>query len=277
MLMRTVRVVLAMCVSGMVLATAAHANDAGVTWTSQVSAADNSWQSVIWGGTTGQEKFVAVSSDGSNRVMTSPDGITWTSQTSATNYSWRSVTWGNGLFVAVSNTGGTVDRVMTSPDGITWTSRTSAADDSWQSVTYGNGLFVAVSSMGGAGERVMTSPDGITWTARTSPGNNVWQSVTYGNGLFVAVSRTGSGNRVMTSGNGFSYDPVNLPAPLVQQLGRPASGTCESVAPESLNWSGVASGGWSESWAEWVNNGKGGAVCTRTLVYSAAQSRWIVG
>ena len=30
--------------------------------------------------------------------------------------------------------------------------------------------------------------------------DNEWTSITYGDGLFVAVSRTGTGNRVMTSG-----------------------------------------------------------------------------
>lgn len=67
------------------------------------------------------------------------------------------------------------------------------------------------------------------------------------------------------------------PAPVLQQFGRPASGTCDGLAPESLNWSGVESGGWGESWAEWMNGGNGGAVCTRTLVYSTAQSKWVVG
>jgi len=51
----------------------------GITWTSRTSAADNSWQSVTYG----NGLFVAVSYDGTNRVMTSPDGITWTSRKSA--------------------------------------------------------------------------------------------------------------------------------------------------------------------------------------------------
>lgn len=72
-----------------------------------------------------------------------------------------------------------------------------------------------------------------------------------------------------------SQSPVE-PAPVVQQFGRPASGTCASAASESLNWSGVASGGWGDSWAQWMNGGNGGAVCTRTLTYSTAQSRWVV-
>jgi hypothetical protein len=66
------------------------------------------------------------------------------------------------------------------------------------------------------------------------------------------------------------------PEPVLQQFGKTAAGTCLETAPESLNWAGVSSDGWGESWAQWVNGGNGGAVCTRTLIYSTAQSRWIV-
>jgi hypothetical protein len=142
----------------------------GINWTSRSSAADNEWRSVTYG----NGLFVAVSSNGTNRVMTSPDGITWTSRSAAVSNPWQSVTYGNGLFVAVSSTG-SGNRVMTSPDGITWTSRTSAADKIWTSVTYGNGLFVAVANDG----YVMTSPDGTTWTSRTSAAAGYqWSSVT---------------------------------------------------------------------------------------------------
>ena len=71
--------------------------------------------------------------------------------------------------------------------------------------------------------------------------------------------------------------PSDGPPPEIQQFGKPASGTCNAAAPTTLNWSGVASGGWSESWSPWMNNGNGGAVCTRTLTYSSSQSKWIVG
>jgi hypothetical protein len=145
---------------------------------------------------------VAVSVDGTNRVMTSPDGITWTARTATQANSWYSVTYGNGLFVAVSYDG--TNRVMTSPDGITWTARTAAEANAWSSVTYGNGLFVAVSSDGT--NRVMTSPDGVTWTARIAANPSEWESVTYGNGLFVAVaSYANSGNLVMTSPDGITW------------------------------------------------------------------------
>ncbi|MGY5352231.1 MBG domain-containing protein [Wenyingzhuangia sp. IMCC45533] len=168
------------------------------TWTAQTAAENNQWRSVTYG----NGLFVAVSSDGTNQVMTSPDGITWTPRTAAENNEWGSVTYGNGLFVVVSSTG--TNRVMTSPDGITWTARTAAENNQWVSVTYGNGLFVAVSFNGT--NQVMTSPDGITWTSRTAAENNTWFSITYGNGLFVAVSFDGI-NRVMTSPDGITWTP----------------------------------------------------------------------
>jgi hypothetical protein len=161
-----------------------------VTWTARTASEANSWQSVTYGNGV----FVAVASDGTNRVMTSTDGVTWTARTAASAYQWVSVTYGNGLFVAVEPTG--QNRVMTSPDGVTWTRRNGPGVIGWNSVTYGNGVFVAVGP--NTANRVMTSPDGVTWTARTAAQSNTWNSVTYGNGVFVAVSSDGT-NRVMTS------------------------------------------------------------------------------
>jgi hypothetical protein len=166
----------------------------GITWTAQVSAADNAWGCVCWG----NGLFVAVAYTGTgNRVMTSPDGITWTTRVSAADNAWRFVTYGNGLFVAVAFTG-TGNRVMTSPDGITWTTRVSAADNAWVCVCWGNGLFVAVAS-DGTSNGVMTSPDGITWTARTPATVKLWVGVAYSPtlGLFASVASESSG--VMTS------------------------------------------------------------------------------
>jgi DNA-binding beta-propeller fold protein YncE len=166
------------------------------SWTAQSPTAANFWLSVAYG----NGLFVAISYDGSNRVMTSPDGVTWTARTAAAASGWWSVTYGNGLFVAVAYDGSY--QVMTSPDGVTWTARTAAAASGWISVTYGNGLFVAVTNRGT--DRVMTSPDGVTWTAQSAAEQNDWYSVTYGNGLFVATATAGS-NRVMTSPDGVTW------------------------------------------------------------------------
>ncbi|MDZ7744295.1 MAG: hypothetical protein U5K77_00835 [Candidatus Saccharibacteria bacterium] len=168
----------------------------GETWTTHASTEVNFWNSVTYGNGI----YVAVSSDGTNRVMTSPDGETWTAHAAAEQNFWRSVTYGNDQFVAVANSG--TNRVMTSPDGETWTAQTAAEQNSWQSVTYGNNQFVAVSYDGT--NRVMTSLDGETWTAQTAAEANSWRSVTYANNQFVAVAANGT-NRVMTSPDGETW------------------------------------------------------------------------
>lgn len=50
-----------------------------------------------------------------------------------------------------------------------------------------------------------------------------------------------------------------------QQVGVPASDNCADVSPTVGHWSGFPIGGWSKSWAAWINNGRGGAVCTREI------------
>lgn len=65
------------------------------------------------------------------------------------------------------------------------------------------------------------------------------------------------------------------PPPVLQQLPAPDSGSCD-LAVTTYDWGGSSSGGWTKSWAQWANDGTGGAVCTRTLVYSSALRHWIV-
>jgi len=81
---------------------------------------------------------------------------------------------------------------------------------------------------------------------------------------------------VSTPSSSSSSVPATGPAPVLQQIGKPAIGTCDEAQAEGHNLAGVSSGGWAVSWAQWMNNGNGGAVCTRTLVYSTAQSKWAV-
>lgn len=214
----------------------------GVTWTARTSPADYFWRAVAWGG--GQ--FVATANNGTgNQVMTSPDGINWTLRSTPVLHQWANVRYGNGTWVAVSADGidttnqvmtstdgitwtahdssvvcdffgleygkgifiasGT-DCLMTSPDGINWTTRTvpSGSSHQWHAIKYGDGLFVSVSKTGN--ERAMYSYDGITWTAVETPNLNAYHDVTFGNGMFVASANSGTGNRIMTSGNMRNYD-----------------------------------------------------------------------
>ena len=59
----------------------------------------------------------------------------------------------------------------------------------------------------------------------------------------------------------------STPQPIVglQQVGVPASGDCADVPASVGHDQGFPIGGWSKSWANWINNGTGGPVCTRTV------------
>lgn len=147
----------------------------------------------------GNGVFVATRTDG---VHYSNDGITWNA-TNPVGFVGGKIVFGNGLFVNVSNSGGS-GRVFTSPDGFIWTSRTAASNDTWSAITFGNGLFVAVASSYTAGGGIMTSPDGITWTLRVGVGGGGFTGVTYGAGTYVAT-KTGSPGTMVISYDGFSW------------------------------------------------------------------------
>ena len=81
-------------------------------------------------------------------------------------------------------------------------------------------------------------------------------------------SSSGGGGGSGGSSNSSSTSAGNSgPTSILQQFAKPATGTCDAAQPEGLNWAGVASGGWGESWAQWANGGRGGTVCTRMLEY----------
>ena len=105
----------------------------------------------------------------------------------------------------------------------------------------------------------LTGAASVVFYAYTAPGTYKYLAV---NALLV----TGSSGPISGS----------TPPPVLQQFGKPSRLTCDEAASTNLNWGGSSSGGWGESWAQWMNDGAGGDVCTRTLAYSNAQGRWIV-
>ena len=158
--------------------------------------------------------------------------------------------------------------------------RTSGGLANTGTVTFGpNGTETSVTSTSptpALGWRV-TIGDEIIFTA-TSVGGlqiNVFDSA----GATGSLSSQKSYRLNVSSGGGGASSSgstaASLPAPIVQQFARPVSGTCLEGAPTSLNWSGVSSGGWGESWAQWPNGGAGGPVCTRMLTYNASLSLWV--
>ena len=48
-------------------------------------------------------------------------------------------------------------------------------------------------------------------------------------------------------------------------MGVPASGSCADVPSPVGHYPGFPFGGWSKSWAQWINDGTGGPVCTREV------------
>jgi hypothetical protein len=142
----------------------------GVTWTAGTDSTFNiPSQSIIWGGTSGQEKFVAVGSSG--KMAWSTNGASWTAVTDSTfgSSAIRDITWGGASgqekFVAVGYSG----KMAWSTDGVTWIAGTDSAFGSshvysiaWGG-TSGEEKFVA----GGASGKMAWSTDGVTWTAVT--------------------------------------------------------------------------------------------------------------
>ena len=134
----------------------------------------------------------------------------------------------------------------------------------------------------------VTLPNGSTFATGTSPlldtASATITTTASGSVFIQGAGAQAGGNCLFSSrnlslsipGGGGSSSSSNTPAPATQQFGKPASGTCDAAQPAGLDWAGVPSGGWANSWAEWMNSGTGGFVCTRTLVYSTALTTWVI-
>ena len=92
----------------------------------------------------------------------------------------------------------------------------------------------------------------------------------------VLVVQEGSGGGGGGSDSSSSSSPGSAPASEIQQFGLPASGNCKDGVTEAMNWSGIGIDGWGISWAQWMNEGAGAAVCTRTVVYDTSTAKWTV-
>ena len=183
------------------------------TWTSRTVPEANNWSSVCW--SPQLRIFVAVASNGSNRVMISSNGIDWIARPAAQDNQWRSVCWSPELirFVAVSIDGN--NRVMYSSNGLDWTSApviTNGIYD-WISVCWSPelGLFISVSLNN---NRHMYSNNGINWTVIIRSYAADWRSVCWSPQLilFVAVSN----GEPKISKNGIDWTQITLltPTPL---------------------------------------------------------------
>lgn len=153
-----------------------YSTNGGFSWTAVNSAEANSWRAIAFG----DGSFVAVSSDGTNRVMRSTDdGVTWTAISVAAS-AWQDITYGGGVYVAVASDG---NIMRSTDDGLTWTAQ-GANSNQLSGLAYGNGVFVVGNAADAGG--LVSFDLGLTWIA--VPGLGATQGLAYGNGRFVGVT-----------------------------------------------------------------------------------------
>lgn len=125
-------------------------------------------------------------------------------------------------------------------------------------------IYVDTGSLG-AGQRILQAA-GTTATYAITNNGPLFEVASDQNLVTTIIAKTGVSGTSPSSGVG--------PDPVLQQFGKPATGTCDEAQPEGLNWAGVSSGGWGVTWSEWVNGRQGGYVCSRWLVYRSGV--WVV-
>jgi hypothetical protein len=188
-----------------------------LTWTASTQSVFNSNQinGICYGGSSGDERFVAVADRG--KMAYSLDGVTWTAITTSVfgtgtgALSIYSVAYGNGRFIAASSS-----KIAYSEDnGVTWTLIASHPFDTIITrMAFGNGVFVAAGYTSSSRE-VGYSTDGQTWTLV----DGITGGVTFGGGKFVAF------------GGGLAYSDDGMTWTQVEAAGRPfGAGSIGGVA-----------------------------------------------
>ena len=161
--------------------------------------------------------------------------------------------------------------------GATFTNRTTAngLGSNFVRGVYAVGSTIYAATEGGLSISTNGGANFTTYTTANGLGsNNVHGVFSAGSTIYAAtlIADEGDGGLSISSSGG---ETQFGPADEIQQIGQPAAG-CENVSLPLLDWAGVSSGGWAPSWAEWVNGGRGGPVCTRTLAYSTSRNAWFV-
>lgn len=179
------------------------------------------------------------------------ESATASTDCSAAQSNWFTFNPGDTLTITTGGTcnqlAGGVPTLGTITYGPTGTENSVALND-WSTITAGDiAIYTAPSVACGA-----SNVDGVYVQRSTTPANQSTYTVTT-NGAACAEG----------------------PADVIQHVGLDPDGDCVfDDSPHNIG--GATTGGWGRSWAQWVNNGQGGAVCVRTLTYSANHGHFIV-
>jgi len=139
--------------------------------------------------------------------------------------------------------------------------------------------FTAVEGAGGSGCTAQTfAITGAAGIVSPSTGNvgSSGSPTTFtigGAGTFTVVALIDSLTIVVVLASSASTTSSGLPD-VFQGFPVGSTSSCASVTRPDLDWGGVASGNWTQSWAMWPNGGTGGPVCNRVLWYDTNASRW---
>jgi hypothetical protein len=197
-----------------------------------------------------------------NSILYTTDLFTFQSQTfngqglwfPSANFTINAMAFGGGQFVAVGDTGHTLESfypgvILTSSTGTNWTEASAfSSEDYLYGVTYGNGLFVAV----GNGGTIVVSSNGTNWTQVTGYNRSAIVSMASAGDLCVAsaqhiwvpapyTSFPDFACLVSSNGNDWVISSTNLPAMEEITSSRGlfvgVSGNCIYTTTNGFTWS----------------------------------------
>ena len=194
-----------------------YSND-GIIWvqsTSTNTIPNNSWTSVIYNSYL--KKIIAISFDGSNRIITSDNGNQWNINSYLTTNVLSNLDFNSDKTVFISsNYNVSTKNVFSSINLIDFTTNdvsglADSVNTNFVNMAFGNNkLFLVCSALTGSPQRFFTSTnEGKTWTALLNATINPysWNDIKYSNNIFVALTSNGTTTtqRICTSVDGVSW------------------------------------------------------------------------
>ena len=177
-------------------------------WISRPAPVNNTWISVCFG----NNRFVAVSDSGTNRLMTSDNnGDSWTAGSGLSANSWTSVFFANNTYIAL----GSGHEARHSTNGTSWsngTNNNTGVSLRYNSIAFGNNRFISTVGRDGSNFSANTAfmigstNNGAAWTGWQVPLDYAYdpptkilgyKGIAYGNNMFIAAS----GNQLHKSDN----------------------------------------------------------------------------